>query len=255
MGNINVIFGKIGLLHFSGMHASEYQIALDLFDLALNIHSRFLGDDTNSYAFILLSKAMKIHEITNSKKSKQIAEWMYSCLEIFYEDEENNKEYIQDAHRYLAYFHKETSSIDDSTMHGRKVIKLEKEIYGGIRRLGEFGIANWLILRLLGVNICGEYSDTSKKLKKIDFDEATDYLEKAKEIVNSHPDVPSDMALDISLLLSNCASKMKEDDRRWLILSKIDKTDRQFRKAQTRKKETIDEFEVLLKTISQKNYL
>ena len=138
--NINVIFGKIGLLHFSGMHASEYQIALDLFDLALNIQSRFLGDDTNSYAFILLSKAMKIQEITNSKKSKQIAEWMYSCLEIFYEDEENNKKYIQDAHRYLAYFHKETSSIDDSTMHGRKVIKLEREIYGGIRRLGQFGI-------------------------------------------------------------------------------------------------------------------
>ena len=203
----------MGLLHLSGHLASEYQIALDLYDLALNIHSRFLWDDTNSYANILFSKATKIQEITNSRKSKEIAEWLYYCLEIFYDDEENNKEKLQYAHRYLAFYHKETSSIDDSIMHGRKVIKLEREMHGGIRRLDKFGFGNYQILRLLGASICGEYSDTSKKVKKIDFHEATDYLEKAREIAVSHPDIPSDNVLDIYYYLSNCASKMKEDNR------------------------------------------
>merc|ERR1712243_122593 len=110
-----------------------------------------------------------------------MGEWLYNCLDIFYDDEENNKkniqlakEKLQYAHRYLAFLHKVTSSIDDSIMHGRKVIKLEREMHGEIRRLGQFGLGNYNILRLLGANICGEYSDTSKKLKKIDFDEARD---------------------------------------------------------------------------------
>ena len=47
--NINIIFLKVVLLKVCGNHASEYQHALDFYDLALNMHSRFLGDDKSYY--------------------------------------------------------------------------------------------------------------------------------------------------------------------------------------------------------------
>ena len=58
--NINIIKEKISLLQISANNAPEFQIAMNLYDLALNVHSRFLEDDKNSYADILLRKAMKL---------------------------------------------------------------------------------------------------------------------------------------------------------------------------------------------------
>ena len=155
--NINIMIDKIGLLKRAGDHASDYQIALDLYDLALNIHSRYLEDDKKSYADILLSKAIKTFGSQHWKSEEEAFELLNKCLEIFYDDEENNEEEIQLAHRYLALLtdvDETTLSIDDKIMHGRKAIKLEREMHGKIRRNGENGFYNWATLASTGSDIC-----------------------------------------------------------------------------------------------------
>ena len=241
--NIMIILQKMSLLIFSGDHASEYQVALELYDLALNIHSRYLEDDKKPYADILLSKAINTYWSQHWKSDEEAFELLNKCLEIFYDDEVNNKEEIQQAHRYLAFLtdvDETTLSIDDKIMHGRKAIKLEREIHGEIRRNGQIGISNFIILLNLGSAICSKYSSDDfdyvyQKLIKEDFDEATEYLLETLNIAVANPDVPPLLVPETYFNLGLCEC-IKEEERNLrkaldyvekgsLILSKIDKTD------------------------------
>ena len=127
--NINIIIEKINLLKLAGDHASDYQIALDFYDAALNIQSRLLGDDKKSYADILLSKAIKSFKENKLHISEELIESFKKCLEIFYDDERNNKKELLKAHRYLALVYandplNDMVNIDEKIMNGRKTITL-----------------------------------------------------------------------------------------------------------------------------------
>ena len=237
--NINIILEKIYLLKRAGDHASEHQIALDLYDLALNIHSRFLGDDETSYAYILLSKTMKISDHGQTGKSEELIESFNKCLKIFYDDEENYKKELLQVHRELALIYADdvtSNNFDDNVMHGRKTIKLEREVYGEIRRNGPNGFKNCHSLVSLGKNICYRSMITSQKLKKIDFDEATGYLLEALAIADSHPFAPPLYSATTYLRFGTCeyvkggkTNFRKALDyvvRGSLISSKIDRTEK-----------------------------
>ena len=193
--NINIILQKMELLKISGDRASEYQLAIDFYDLALNIHSRFLGDDKRSYANILLSKAITMYKNT-AWKFEELDELFNKCLDIFYDDEiydenstkymnakiyddEFKKEGLQKIHKYFAFYRVDdmTSSIDDKLMHGRKNFKLEREMHGEIRRNGQIGHENFELLIFLGSKMCLEaILNETYILRQIDYDEATGYL-------------------------------------------------------------------------------
>ena len=86
-----------------------------------------------------------------------------------------------------------TLSIDDKIMHGRKAIKLEREMHGEIRRIGQNGFYNWVILTSTGFEICNrdikpEHIHYTRNLKKTDYDEATGYIIEALAITDSHPE-------------------------------------------------------------------
>ena len=239
--NINIISRKIELLKVSGDKASEYQHSLDFYDLALNMHSRFLGDDKSYYAVILLCKAMKIYN-NPPWKSEELDELFNKCLEIFYDDEENDdevkKEGLQTIHKYFAINRVDdmTSSIDDKLMHGRKAIKLEREMHGGIRRNGEIGHDNFVLLSVLGSKLCQRtVLDETYTVKQIDYDEATGYLLEALAIAASNQDIALSEVAGTYFFLSLCEYKKEGKrnlrqaldyvERGLLISSKIDKTE------------------------------
>ena len=69
-------------------------------------------------------------------------------------------------------------------MHGRIAIKLEKDIFGEIRRSGNDGFENFLILYSLGTHIMEEY-EVSKRSKQESYDEATEYFHEALAIAET----------------------------------------------------------------------
>ena len=261
--NIMIISDKISFLELLGDDASEYQIALEFYDSALNIHSRFLGDDNKSYANILLKKAIFIFEnrccifLPESGK-KELIESFNKCLEIFYDDEENNKEEIQQAHKGLALLAPTTSYVDNVKnvrMHGRKAIKLEKELYGEMRRNGQIGADNFSLLRILGFSMI----NFPQRLKQNDYDEATGYFLEASAIADFHPHVSLYETATVYYHLGLC-ELLKEGKRNLRealdyaekglsILSKMDETE--FEVEETSKKEEIDLVETLSKLIIQ----
>ena len=113
------------------------------------MHSKYLGDDKKSYADVLLLKAIKIHNYI-PWKHEEAFELLNNCLEFFSDDKENSKLELLETHRHLAAYNDDDTifSIDDKIMHGRKAIKLEREIYGEIRRNGQSGVTNCYILKI-----------------------------------------------------------------------------------------------------------
>ena len=192
--NINIIIEKMAFLRNSGNTVSEYHIALDFYDLALNVHSRFFEDDEKSYGEILLDKAIKIFDYNLDKglpllRHEEVFELLNKCLEIFSEDEENSKQELQKIHKHLTYFYLDdftATIINTRLVHEREVIKLEREIHGEIRRNGIHGYENLITLKFLGTSICRIYQITSPELLKIHYDEATGYLLEALAIAESN---------------------------------------------------------------------
>jgi len=262
--NINIILNKVFLLHRSATSASGYQTSLDFFDVALNIHSRYLGDDNISYANILLLKATKmLGQATRiPSKREEAIELLNRGLEIFSGDEENFELEAEQIYGLLAPLTTlyGITSIDYlsrlvSIIFGKIKVNVEKEIHDEIERNELNG---WNLISL-GAKICTKYNEPGK-LKKIDYDEATGYLLEALAIADSHPDAPR-LAVNSYYGLSIC-EYVKEGKRnlrkasdylkRGLILiSKMDEADSEFKKVQMSKKETIDRFEELLKLITQ----
>jgi len=72
-------------------------------------------------------------------------------------------------------------------MHGRITIKLEKEIYGEIRRSGNAGCQNFETLYYLATNI--RVLDSARKLQRLKqdyYDETTEYLHEALAIAETN---------------------------------------------------------------------
>ena len=263
--NINIMVVKMDLFKMAGDYAFGYQISSDLYDLALNIHSRFLEDDEKSYADILYSKVINDLYHEKSWKSEELIESLNKCLKIFYVDEANNKEKLLKAHRLFLKIYENIPhddpnyNFDTTIMHGRKTIKLERELHGEIRRNEENAFNNINTLSQTGTEICLKYGDT-RTLKKIDYDEATGYLLEALAIAESDPDAPL-LTLTPYYGLSLCEYIKGEKrnlrnaldylGRGLRLLSKMDETDSQFKIYEMSKQETIDQFEEALEIITE----
>ena len=268
--NIMIMLQKMRLFEHSAdeTRSEAFFIALEFYDAALNIHSRLLGDDNKSYADILLKKAIKSFGNRWAFSQKELFELFNKCLEILYDDEENNKESIQVAHRYLAFldptifedfdFYSDVDS-NDRIMHGRKAIKLEREMHGEIRRNGQIGTENFTLLSSLGYNICRLVAKASQQLKQKDYDEATGYLLEALAIADPNLNTYNIATTYYALAACEIVNQGKRNLRKALenvekgisILSKMDETDIEFRKLSSSKKEEIDTFEMLSKLIRQ----
>ena len=108
-------------------------------------------------------------------------------LTYLYEDEENQKQSIRDKHRFLSSVYEIIGTEEQMLMHGRIAIKLEKEVYGEIRRSGRGGYLNFYLLNSLGLAL-SHRSVRSKTLKQEFqefYDEAMEYFHEALSIAET----------------------------------------------------------------------
>ena len=113
--NLNVQSKKVDLLMFLAKQSSDALIVNDIYDLALNTHSRFFGDNDATYANIMSVKVItNLEWVQTERESQEAIEMLLQCLTIYYEDEENQIKSIQELHRDLSiiYLNKETSGLE-----------------------------------------------------------------------------------------------------------------------------------------------
>ena len=195
--NINFQSARMDLLAAAGNHASDDLVAKNFFDLAWNIKARFFEDNDIKYADIMVIQTMRLWN--KEGECQETIEILLKCLSIYFEDEENQKERIQQVHRYLSrvYLDNAMSSEQrnkDKTktkplgelllMLGRTIIKLEKDIYGEIRSSGDDGIENFGILYKLGDELMYKFVDPSGPKQEF-YDEMTEYFHEALAIAKT----------------------------------------------------------------------
>ena len=259
--NLNVQSKKVDLLMFLAKQSSDALIVNDIYDLALNTHSRFFGDNDATYANIMSVKVItNLEWVQTERESQEAIEMLLQCLTIYYEDEENNKQRIQEVHFYLSSVYASISTIEEMLMHGRIAIKLEKEIYGEIRSSGLQGDANFNFLFGLGGQL-RFISTESKRFSQELYDAATEYLHEALAIANANQsrDVQFDTPM-VYIHLSylelqkegggNLQKALEYKEKGLLIFSEIDQT--AIRYEDGLMKIIVKEFDILSNLIKRK---